>query len=160
MNLYELTQPTEGNGTKWKRNDREWVYPSSINTSHLHLDLTLHQWETSHRLVSLLRMYTQKEGLRIKPIFNQIVYEITNGRCITKKQFDTTTKFLQREKPYKSLTYTELFINFQWVIKEFLEWGEDLYQQPLFHSDDPKGKEFLETKYRNILGENYVPPKH
>lgn len=160
MNLYELTQPSNVDDTKWKRNDTEWCYPSTINTSHLHLDLTLHQWETSHRLVSLLRMYTQKDDLKIKPIFNQIIIDILKGRCITKKQFDTTTKFLQREKPYKSLTYSELFIHFQWVIKEFLEWGEDLYEEPLFHSNDPKGKEYIEKKCRKILGEDYVPPKH
>ena len=137
--------------------DRDWVHPSVINRGY-DTEQLLQQWETSYRLVLLLTKYLEREDLKIKPIFNSILFDIKRGSCITKKQFDTTTEFLLREKPYKNFTYTQLFKEFQWVISEFLTYDEGMYKHPLFHSSDPKGKEYWENHYKEVVGDKYVPP--
>ena len=139
MDLYELSENeylTENQ--YWKYDPDDHVYSSNINRFVIQtgLDNLIEQWMSSVKLISYLRTYVNHDSKcgRVRPIFQSIIYEISNGRSISKKQFDTTTNWLLREKEFQDHTYSELFQEFKWIITDYLHRGEDYFDVPLVHT--------------------------
>lgn len=92
---------------------------------------TIYQ-KRGRELISYLNIYVNKKGLKIKPIMTTIKYRILNNQPITKKQFMSVIKWVEREPQFS-----------QWDQDSILE-----YFSPLIvghWSDSSNGQSTLES---------------
>lgn len=67
-------------------------------------------------LVGLINIYLSKPNLKMKDLMRSLVLTLNKNKKITLRQFNAVYKFIERERPFKAMTKTEILNYFSHLI--------------------------------------------
>jgi hypothetical protein len=76
-----------------------------------------HTQEQRKILTRYLNQYLSKRNLQMKPVMRNIVKKIETNRNISKRQYNSIIKFIEREKEFKSFDRDQIYQFFEPIIE-------------------------------------------
>lgn len=82
------------------------------------LEYQMQQEQLNSKLKTYLSIYVKKRDLKMKPVINSMLERINNNVPITKKQFNSVIRFLEREREFSNLNQNQIKEIFKPVIQD------------------------------------------